>query len=35
METKQKWELEMNINIIDEMWEKSYFDGHNLTSSPT
>ena len=34
-DTKQKWELEMNICITGKMWENSLLNGHKLTSSPT
>lgn len=29
-----KWELEMNVIIKDEDWEKTMQDGHKLTNSP-
>lgn len=34
-ETKQKWELEMNICISDKTWKKACLEGQKLTSSPS
>ena len=32
---KEKWELEMNVVIEDQIWELVCENGHKLTSSPT
>ena len=32
---KEKWELEMNVVIEDQIWEQVCENGHKLTSSPT